>query len=282
MRVEPQFTLPPYRYNCVIVNGEGDKPGRLRDDDLTREELRQRLDRYLDLPLALASVVVVLLVIIQLTGEVGEPWRGRLEALSWCLWGMFFFEFAAKFALAPVKRRYLREHPLDVLVLLLPFLRFLRLARVLRATRAVPVLRLLVFGGRGSESTLALLKRRRLGQLAIVSAMVILLGAALGFLLEADAPRGQIDGFGDALWWSSTLVTTVGSEISPVTAGGRVVAFFLMLYAVGIFSYFIGSIASVLVESDRRATERPAEGGAGLDEHEIEALRSVLKKAEGR
>ena len=240
------------------------------------------MDRYLDVPLALASLVVVLLIIIQLTGEVAEPWRGRLEALSWGLWGLFFVEFAAKFALAPVKRRYLREHPLDVLVLLLPFLRFLRLARVLRATRAFPVLRLLVFGGRGSESTLALLKRRRLGQLAIVSAMVILIGAALGYLLEADAPRGQIDGFGDALWWSSTQVTTVGSEISPVTAGGCVVAFLLMLYAVGIFSYFIGSIASVLVESDRRAKERPSKGGAGLDEREIEALRSVLRKAEGR
>lgn len=263
------------------MSGEKEKPQRLRDDALTREELREKLDRYLDVPLALASVVVVLLIIIQLTGEVTEPWRGRLEALSWGLWGLFFLEFAAKFALAPAKRRYLREHPLDVLVVLLPFLKFLRLARVLRATRALPVLRLLIFGGRGSESTLALLKRRRLGQLAIVSAMVVLLGAAVGFLLEVDAPGSQIDGFGDALWWSSTLVTTVGSEVSPVTTGGRVVAFLLMLYAVGIFSYFIGSIASVLVESDRRAKERPSEGAAGLDEREVEALRSILKKAEG-
>lgn len=113
---------------------------------------------------------------------------------------MFFLEFAAKFALAPVKRRYLRDHWLDVLVVLLPFLKFLRLARVLRATRALPVVRLLIFGGRGSSSTLALLKRRRLGQLAIVSGMVILIGASVGFLLEADAPGSQIGGFGDALW----------------------------------------------------------------------------------
>ncbi len=262
------------------MGSEADRPKRLREDPTTREELRERLDRYLDVPLALASLVVVLLVIIQLSGDVTQPWRGRLEALSWGLWGLFFLEFAAKFALAPVKRRYLREHWLDVLVVLLPFLRFLRLARVLRATRALPVLRLLIFGGRGSGSTLALLGRRRLGQLAVVSGMVILIGAAVGFLLEANAPGSQISGFGDALWWSSTLVTTVGSELSPVTAGGRVVAFLLMLYAVGIFSYFIGAIASVLVESDRRASEGPARGATGLDEREIDALRSILKKAE--
>ncbi len=263
------------------MSQKGEEPRRLREDHVVREELREKLDRYLDVPLALASVVVVLLIIIQLSGEVSEPWQGRLEALSWALWGLFFLEFLVKFALAPVKRRYVREHWLDVLIVLLPFLRFLRLARVLRATRALPVLRLLIFGGRGSESTLALLKRRRLGQLAIVSAMVILLGAAAGFLLEAEAPGGQIRTFGNALWWSATLVTTVGSELYPVTVGGRILGFLLMLYAIGIFSYFIGAIASVLVESDaRRDPDAKVGDGVSLSRRELEALRSILERAD--
>jgi len=263
------------------MNQEGEELRRLREDRAAREEVREKLDRYLDVPLALASVVVVLLIIVQLSGEVSEPWQGRLEALSWALWSLFFLEFLVKFALAPVKRRYVREHPLDVLIVLLPFLRFLRLARVLRATRALPVLRLLIFGGRGSESTLALLKRRRLGQLAIVSAMVILLGAAAGFLLEAEAPGGQIRTFGNALWWSATLVTTVGSELYPVTVGGRILGFLLMLYAIGIFSYFIGAIASVLVESDARRNPEAEKGdGVSLSRRELEALRSILERAD--
>lgn len=256
---------------------------RLRDDPERREDLRERLDRYLDLPLALASVVVVLLVVIQLSGEVSEAWQRRLEVLSWGLWSLFFAEFLVKFALAPVKRRYVRRHWLDALVVILPFLRFLRLARVLRTTRALPVLRLLIFGGRGSESTLALLKRRRLGQLAIVSAMVILLGSAVAFLLEADAPGAQIRTFGDALWWSATVVTTVGNELYPVTTGGRVVAFLLMLYAVGVFSYFVASIASVLVGLDAGQAPPPSEakdGGVVLSEEEAKALRSILGRAE--
>lgn len=254
---------------------------RLREAPDLRDELREKLDRYLDLPLALASVVVVLLIIIQLTGEVSESWERRLEVLSWALWSLFLLEFLIKFALAPVKRQYVRKHWLDVLVVLLPFLRFLRLARVLQATRGLPVLRLLIFGGRGSESTLALLKRRRLGQLAIVSAMVILLGAAVGFLLEADASGAQIRTFGNALWWSATLITTVGSELYPVTTGGRILGFLLMLYAVGIFSYFIGAIASVLMESDaKRTRETEKKGGVSLSRHELAALRSILERAD--
>ncbi len=261
----------------------GSEPGKLRDDPTKREELRDKLDRYLDLPLSIASLVVVLLVIIQLTGEVNEPWRGRLEVLSWGLWSLFFLEFAAKFVLAPVKRTYLRKHWLDVLVVLLPFLKFLRLTRVLRATRALPIFRLLVFGGRGSGSALTLLRRRRLGQLGIISVMVILLGASVGYLLEVEAAGSQMENFGDALWWSATTITTVGSEVYPVTVGGRILAFLLMIYAIGVFSYFIGAIASVLVDFDSKQKPDPeTDENVGLTERELAALRSILEKNENR
>jgi voltage-gated potassium channel len=262
------------------MNGEAAKTERLWDDPAAREDLVGRLDRYLDVPLALASLALVLIAIIELTGEVSGPWQGRLAVLGWVLWGFFLVEFVVKLALAPVKRRYLREHWLDALIVLLPFLRVLRLARVVQTARALPAFRLLVFGGRGSQSTLALLKRRRIGQLAIISAMVILIGAALGFLLEAGAPGARIQDFGDALWWSAALVTTVSSELYPVTAAGRVLGFVLMLYAIGIFTYFIGSVASVLVALDARPTPKPDKGGVELSDSEVEALRSILKKAD--
>lgn len=255
---------------------------RLREAPHLREELRERLDRYLDVPLALASVLLVLLAVIELSGDVGEPWRGRLAVLGWALWALFFVEFAVKFALAPVKRVYLRHNWLDALMVLVPFLRLLRVLSILRATRALPIFRLLVFGGGTSGATVELLKRRRLGQLGLISALVILIAAAMGFILESDAPGTQMETFGDALWWSSTTVTTVASEVNPVTAGGRILGFLLMLYAVGVFSYFIASVASVLVESDARQTPETENEGVRLNQRELDALRSILNRAERR
>lgn len=260
-----------------------DRPRKLRNTPELRESLRERLDRYLDVPLALASILLVLIAVIQLSGELEEPWEGRLAVLGWVLWALFLVEFVVKFTLAPVKRTYLRRNWLDALVVLVPFLRFLRVLRVLRATRALPLFRLLVFGGRGSEGTLVLLKRRRLGQLALISAMVILIGAAVGFILEAGAPGSQIENFGDALWWSAAIITTVASEINPVTTGGRIMGFVLMLYAVGIFSYFIASIATVLVEIDsRRVPEAEEKDNLRLSERELDVLRAILERSEKR
>ena len=129
------------------MNREEAKPKRLRDDPAAREDLVGRLDRYLDVPLALASLALVLIAIIELTGEVSGPWQGRLAALGWALWSLFLVEFVVKLALAPVRRRYLRRHWLDALIVLLPFLRVLRLARVVQTARALPAFQLLILGG---------------------------------------------------------------------------------------------------------------------------------------
>ena len=64
------------------MDAEEARPKRLRYDPSAREELRERLDRYLDVPLALASPALILLTVIELSREVSGPWRGRLATLS--------------------------------------------------------------------------------------------------------------------------------------------------------------------------------------------------------
>ena len=66
------------------------------------------------------------------------------------------------------------------------------------------------------------------------------------------------------------LVTTIGSELYPVTTAGRILGFVLMLYAIGIFTYFFGSVASVLVALDARPTPKPDKGGVELSDSEVE------------
>ena len=181
------------------MNGKDAKPKRLKDDPAAREDLVGKLDRYLDVPLALASLALVLIAIIELTGEVSGPWQGRLAALGWALWSLFLVEFVVKLVLAPIRRRYLREHWLDALIVPPGFLTRLQAGAGRADGEGAAGLPAPRFRGRGSQSTLALLKRLRIGQLAIISAMVILIGATLGFLPETGAPGARIQDFGDSL-----------------------------------------------------------------------------------
>jgi len=57
----------------TIVKPKNGEKRRLRENHALREELRERLDCYLDRPLALASVLLALLAIIELSGELSEP-----------------------------------------------------------------------------------------------------------------------------------------------------------------------------------------------------------------
>jgi hypothetical protein len=54
-----------------------------------------------------------------------------------------------------------------------------------------------------------------------------------------------------------------------------------MLSTTGIFPYFIGSVSSVLVALDAKPEAlKLKQDGVELSEGEIEALRSILKKAD--
>jgi hypothetical protein len=66
-------------------------------------------------------------------------------------------------------------------------------------------------------------------------------------LLERDVPGTRFVNFGDALWWSAALMTTIGSDLNPQTGLGRLVAFFEMLFAMVVFVYVIGALSSELL-----------------------------------
>ncbi|MEM7347970.1 MAG: ion channel, partial [Chloroflexota bacterium] len=72
----------------------------------------------------------------------------------------------------------------------------------------------------------------------------------------------------DGLWWSMVTLTTVGyGDISPVTVGGRLLAFIIMLIGVGLFGAFSATLASILV--DQKIKEDYGMGSYNFQEHII-------------
>jgi hypothetical protein len=68
---------------------------------------------------------------------------------------------------------------------------------------------------------------------------MIFIAAVIELGLEQHAQGSNITNWVDALYSSATTVTTVASQYAPVTTGGEIVSFFLMLYAVLVITYFM-------------------------------------------
>jgi hypothetical protein len=86
---------------------------------------------------------------------------------------------------------------------------------------------------------------RRIGIVLLASVVVDLLGSVLILHFERGAAGSQIGNFGDSIFWVTTQLLTVSSQLpNPVTTGGRLVDVFLEIYAVVVVTTIAGTWSS--------------------------------------
>jgi voltage-gated potassium channel len=215
-----------------------------------------------------------------------------LQTVSNVIWALFILDFAIEILIAPDKLRYLRRNWLTAISLMLPALRILRIFRALRvlqtvrAARTVGLLRLVTSVNRGMRATAQTLGRRGLGYVIALTLIVIFAGAAgmqafenpqalrqAGQIEAAEAGQG-LNSYGDAVWWTAMLVTTIGGEYWPKTAEGRILTWVLSLYTFAVFVYITAALASYFVGSDRSQAK---EATSSVQE-ELAALRQQVAR----
>ena len=165
--------------------------------------------------------------------------------VTWCL---FAIDYGVRLALSRDRRTFFRPNLLDLAVVVVPLLRPLRLLRL--------VTLLSVLNRHAGRSS-----RGRVAVYVVGATALVMFVAALALLdAERDHPDGNVDTFGDALWWAFATVTTVGyGDRYPVTTQGRLVAAALMLAGIALLGVVTGSVASRLVERVREAGDESQE-----------------------
>jgi hypothetical protein len=76
---------------------------------------------------------------------------------------------------------------------------------------------------------------------------VDLLFAIAAFLLERHSQQTEIKTFGSAVFWTTTQLLTVSSQIkNPISVGGRVLDVFMEIYAITVIAALAGALGSFL------------------------------------
>jgi voltage-gated potassium channel len=193
--------------------------------------------------------------------------RGRAEdVVQYGLIATYFVfvaDYLTRLYLAKPCGRWFVRHLFALAIIALPFLRPLRL---LSLAVVVKVLQ------RAVGHTI----RGKVIVYTACGAVVIIYAASLAILdVEGDRPDSKITTLGDALWWASTTVTTVGyGDLRPVTGMGRLVAVALMIGGISLVGVVTATLASWIIE---RVPVEDATHQAATVAH-IEELRAEIRR----
>jgi len=196
--------------------------------------------------------------------------RFWLDAIELVTVAVFTAEYLTRIWIAERKRDYIFSFygMIDFLAIL-PFylqatvdLRSLRIFRLLRLLRLLKILRyakaLRQFQRAFAEA------RDELILLSFATAFMLFLASVGIYYFENEAQPDKFSSIFDCFWWAVATLTTVGyGDIYPVTVGGRVFTFVILIIGIGFVAAPTGLLASALtkvrVQNDEAADAPPDE-----------------------
>jgi voltage-gated potassium channel len=220
------------------------------------------MERRLQWPVMVAALLTIPAIAIEQSG-LGEPWDTIATVLNWTIWLVFLGEMGVMLSVVDNRSRWLRDHPLDVAIIVLtpPFLpATLQAARVLRLLRLLRLLKL-------AYLTRRLLSTEGVRDAAVLALLSVLGGGAAFAAIEKTDAHGQALSAWDGVWWAITTVTTVGyGDLAPRTDGGRILAIGVMLVGIGFIAILTAAAAERFMRTRQDAEAERAEIRDRLDE----------------
>jgi len=185
------------------------------------------------------------------------------EELSQILQGFEIFSISI-FSIEYLLRIYVSKKPLQYifsfygfidLVAILPFylngvldLRFLRAFRILRIFRVVRLIKYNDALNRFKKA-FAIVKEEII-LFFLITIVLIFITAAGIYYFEHQAQPEVFKSVFHSAWWSIVTLTTVGyGDVYPITLGGKIFTFFVLMIGVGIVTIPAGLVATALLKA---------------------------------
>lgn len=225
-----------------------------------------KLNGFLERPVVAFFLVVLILfsaatVPLETLPDLSPAVIEFLHLAEWFVVAVFTVEYLMRLYAAEHRLRFIFSwYGLVDLLAILPFyLAFsydFRILRLLRVFRLFRLFKLTRYNHALSRMWRAFVESKEELAVSLLILTMAIYFAAFGiFYFEHDTQPDKFTSIVDALWWAVATVTTVGyGDIYPITIGGRLFTFLLLIASLGLVAAPTGIFASALlsIRSDER------------------------------
>jgi len=217
------------------------------------EDLDTRAGRYFAFFIQSLILVSLITFSIETLPDISDDSRSVLTFVERFLVGIFTIEYLLRIHVADKKTGFIFSFfGLVDLLAILPFylsigldLRSIRIFRLLRLFRLFKLLRYNQAIKRFHRALM--IAKEELVLFSCVTAILLYLSAVGIYYFEHAAQPEQFQSIFHSLWWAVATLTTVGyGEIYPITIGGKVFTFFVLMLGLGVVAVPTGLVSSAL------------------------------------
>ncbi|WP_341215915.1 ion transporter [uncultured Wocania sp.] len=215
-----------------------------------------KLSRYFAFFIQALILLSVITFSIETIPNLKPQTRTILQSIEWFSVIVFTLEYLLRIYVADSKPKFVFSFfgVIDLLAILPFYLSFgvdLRSLRALRFLRLFRILKLVRYNRAMNHFTRAIKSAKEEIFLFIFITLILIYFSAVGiYYFENEAQPEHFTSIFDSLWWAIITLTTVGyGDVYPITVGGKVFTFFILMIGLGIVAIPTGIISSALTKS---------------------------------
>jgi voltage-gated potassium channel len=229
------------------------------------EETNSKGGFVFDVFIQLMVILSLIAFSVETLPDLSQEVVGWLHVFEMFSIAVFSFEYVLRVFVAKPKLKYMLSFfgIIDLLAVLPSLVGMgvdLRSIRAFRLMRLFRILKLARYSSAMKRFHLALNIAREELVLFLCVTLILIFVAAVGIHhFESEAQPKTFGSVFHCLWWAISTLTTVGyGDVFPITVGGKIFTFFILMIGLGFISVPAGLVASSLAKARQIEDEREA------------------------
>jgi len=210
------------------------------------------MGKLFDLVLLMLIIFSIVLVMLESVKEIDKVYHDILYYGEWIITIFFTIEYIARVITVKKASKYIFSfYGIIDFLAVIPYylssidLRFLRAFRIFRIFRAFKLIRYNKALNR-FQIAYRIVKEELMLFMIVILILLFIVSAGIYFF-ENEAQPDVFKSIFHSAWWSIVTLTTVGyGDVYPITTGGKIFTFFVLIIGVGVVTVPAGLVATSL------------------------------------